>query len=592
MKVRFGIWLLGFVALSLCLQALLIQQAWAENPFARAPLGDSAVYWEWAGEIAEGQWISNEPFQSAPLYPYFLGLLRWLGLDLLGVYSVQAVLGALTMVLVALTTRRRAGPIAGLVAAALWIFVDEIAFVPGRIWNLSLQLLTGSLLLWYASGIPARYGLKRMLGLGLCSGLAVLANPALLPAVILIAAWAGFAPQERNLFGSFATLGMVALCIAPVTYHNYRASGETVLISAQAGLTFAHGNAPGANGTYTPYPGVSENRRTQNQDALDLVEAETGERSWSAANSYFFARGLDWMLSHPGDAAVLELRKLWWLMTGRFYADLYNPRLERRMDFGSRYAWAPFSMALLMPLAVFGLVRAWRRDSFRQRAPEILLIAGVAFVVLLFWYSPRYRLPLAPAVVLLSAEVLTRAVRAWTEDRNRLPAAWVAGLLVSAVALGQVNRVTRFDSPNLLLPAFLHAVGDTLRVQGAPPEDAIVYLERAVERGFDEVEAHYSLALAYMKQAELTLNDGSEDAQERALPIYEQAVDALRETVVREPRQFEAQFNLASIEFWFWQLQRRAAVDVRPRLEEALQLARDTGREGPAAQLQQMLAQL
>ena len=67
MKVRFGIWLLGFVALSLCLQALLIQQAWAENPFARAPLGDSAVYWEWAGEIAEGQWISNEPFQSAPL---------------------------------------------------------------------------------------------------------------------------------------------------------------------------------------------------------------------------------------------------------------------------------------------------------------------------------------------------------------------------------------------------------------------------------------------------------------------------------------------------------------------------------------------
>jgi hypothetical protein len=593
MKVRFSVWLLGLIALSLTLQALLIQQAWAENPFALAPLGDSQVYWEWAGEIAAGNLVASEPFQSAPAYPYFLGLLRALGLDLLGVYGVQALLGALTLMLIADATRRRAGPIAGLLAGALWLFLDEAAFIPGRIWNLPLQLFSGSLLLWYATRIPQFYGLRTMLGLGLVSGFAVLCNPAILPAVILVAIWAGFAPTERNIFGSVSALAVVALCIAPVTWHNRQASDETILLSAQAGLTFAHGNSAAATGTYTPVPGVSENRRRQNQDALRIVEEAIGERSWSATSSYFFARGRAWILNHPGDALILEVRKFWWLMTGRYYADLYNPQLEKRVDFGSRLALAPLTLALLLPLSILGVVLAWRRNGFRHRAPEILLMLGPAAIVLLFWYSPRYRMPMAPAVILLSAEVLVGAVNAWRQSpRNKLPAAWALGFLALAFVAGQVNRLTRFDAPHVLMPAFLHSVGDTLRVQEGREAEAIPYLEKAIGRGFLEVESHYSLALAYMKVAEQTLNDGGEDAQQRALPFYDQAVEQLRETVALDPGQFEAQFNLASIEFWFYQLARSSRTDVIPRLEEALQLAQETNREGPAAQLQQMLSQL
>lgn len=593
MKVRFSVWLLGLIALSLTLQALLIQQAWAENPFARAPLGDSQVYWEWAGEIATGDFIADEPFQSAPAYPYFLGLLRALGLDLLGVYGVQALLGALTLMLIADATRRRAGPIAGLLAGGLWLFLDEAAFIPGRIWNLPLQLFSGSLLLWYATRIPQFYGLRTMLGLGCVAGFAVLANPALLPAVILIAIWAGFAPTERNLLGSFSALAIVAFFIAPVTWHNRQASDETILISAQAGLTFAHGNSASATGTYAPVPGVSENRRTQNQDALDVAEQATGERSWSGASSYFFARGRAWILDHPGDAIILEVRKFWWLMTGRYYADLYNPQLEKRSEFGSRLMFAPLTLALFMPLAILGIVLAWRHGGFRLRAPEILLVLGPAAIVMLFWYSPRYRLPLAPAVILLSAEVLVGVVRSWRQTpSNRTPAFWAIGLLAFALIAGQVNRLTRFDAPHVLMPAFLHSVGDTLRIQEGRESEAIPYLEKAIARGYLEVEAHYSLALAYMKLAEQTLNDGEADATDRALPIYDQAVEQLRETVILDPSQFEAQFNLASIEFWFFQLARSNPKEVAPRVQIALDLAVETGREGAAAQLQQMLSQL
>lgn len=592
MKVRFSIWLLGLTALSLAFQALLLQQAWAENPFARAPLGDSAVYWEWSDAITDGQWIADEPFQSAPLYPYFLALLRTLGLDLLGVYSAQALLGTLTMLLIASATRRRAGPLAGIIAALLWIFLDEAVFISGRIWNLPLQLFTGSLLLWYATRIPERFGMPTQLGLGALSGLAVLANPALLPFVLLLILWAGQPPSGRNLSGSFAALGVLALCIAPATYHNHKACDEFILISSQAGLTFAHGNGPGATGTYRPVEGVSENRRTQNQDALRLVERETGERSWRATSGYFFARGREWMLSHPGDAILLELRKGWWLLTGRTYADLYNFDLESRTEFGSRLAWAPISLAFLFPLALFGLVSAWRREGIRRRGPEILLIGGVALVVMVFWYSPRYRMPLAPAVLLLAAESMARAWTTWSTEQKRGPAIGVIALLSLAFLFGQLNRYTRFDSSTALMPAFLHSVGDTLRTIEGREAESIEYLERAVERGYKNYEAHYSLALAYMKQAENVLNDGQVSAQERSLPIYQQAVVQLRQTVERDPSAFEPQFNLASIEFWLWQLGAQRAEEVRMLVERALRIARDTGREGPAARLQQMLAQL
>ena len=168
----------------------------------------------------------------------------------------------------------------------------------------------------------------------------------------------------------------------------------------------------------------------------------------------------------------------------------------------------------------------------------------------------------------------------------------MVALLASSFLFGQLNRYTRFDSPTALMPAFLHSVGDTLRTMEGREAESIEYLERAVERGFQEYEAHYSLALAYMKQAENVLNDGQEGAQERSLPIYQQAVVQLRLTVERDPTAFEPQFNLASIEFWLWQLGAQRAEEVRPLIEQALRIARDTGREGPAARLQQMLAQL
>ncbi len=44
-----------------------------DSPLTSVLFSDSAVYDEWAREIAQGEWSSERGFFQAPLYPFFLG---------------------------------------------------------------------------------------------------------------------------------------------------------------------------------------------------------------------------------------------------------------------------------------------------------------------------------------------------------------------------------------------------------------------------------------------------------------------------------------------------------------------------------------
>ena len=66
---------------ALIARVLILVEAWQSNPLAWVPIEDARVYWDWAAMIASGQLLYTTPFQSAPLYPYLLGLIRYLGGD-------------------------------------------------------------------------------------------------------------------------------------------------------------------------------------------------------------------------------------------------------------------------------------------------------------------------------------------------------------------------------------------------------------------------------------------------------------------------------------------------------------------------------
>lgn len=434
---------------------LLLTEYLRNNPLATHLLQDAATYWTWAEKIAGGQLVGNQPFFSAPLYPYLLGLLRAVGGGLTSVYVLQIALDLVTAVLLATTARSRFGPGTGLLAAALFLLLVEPASFSLRILTCSLQLPL-VVLAWRAMiRGPQRPTAARAAAAGATLGLLALTYP---PALVGLPAlgvwwwWMARAPGACQPAGvsawhpaGQAVLAVLSglLVIAPATLHNYMACGEFIAVSAQGGVTFAAGNAPGADGTYFRLPGVSRDRATQNEDAWRVYqEATGGPPSWRAVNRYFYRQGLSFWWQQPTAAAALLTRKAYWFLTGRLYDDIYVPEIERSDGLLTRLWLTPLPTAWLIPPAALAAA-AWLR---RPRAgwPELLLLGVPLLVVLVFWYSARYRLPAVPLLAVAAAVTLTTAAGRRV-GRGRRITAVVVVLLGPALSL--VNRAVGFDAP-------------------------------------------------------------------------------------------------------------------------------------------------
>ena len=436
--------LAGLLLLGAIQQGLILWQDWHHDLLSRVPLLDAEEYWLWAERIANGQWVGDLPFMSAPLYPYLLGLLRALGGGLLAVFVIQAILRLTTAALVAYVAARRFAPAIGLLAGALLLALVEPAYFADRVLNCTLQLFLAAVLYLTLSRVQQRPTFGRYVVCGLVLGLNCLANPPMLLAIGLCALWAWWQEGWKGR-GLARVAGMVlaaAVTIAPATLHNYKACGEIIPISAQAGVTFAEGNNAHAIGTFTNIAGVSGNRSTQNIEALQYYRHVTGEQGgWNATNRFFFRQGLRFWREHPGQALRLLQVKLYWFVTGRVFGDIYNPTAEQEQGILPRLALAPLPLAWIMPAALLAWLVALRKG--RRYGPELILLFVPLIVVAAFWYSPRYRFPVTVVAVVMAASAVWEALH-WRRDQ-----VWSLAV-VAALAIGvyftHANERSGFDA--------------------------------------------------------------------------------------------------------------------------------------------------
>ncbi|MFT5049331.1 MAG: hypothetical protein ACI8QZ_000723 [Chlamydiales bacterium] len=481
---------LGLSALVALTQALALRSGWESNPLAQTPLMDAEVYWRWAGAIARGELQAETPFVSAPLYPYLLGALRFLGADVFSVCALQIALHAATGLLLAIAGRRAFGPGVGLLAACLYFGTSDPAYYTARILSSSTVALLSTLTLVAAQAVAQRASVARAAGLGIAVGALCLGHPPMLVSVPLFALWAGWQAEDARWRPCVATLIVALATIAPATIHNFRATGEVIPISAQAGITFYHGNQPGADGTYSVAQGVSTDRGQQNIDALDRARQATGDGSWKSASQHFFGLGLDYWRDSPIEAARLFMRKAYWFLSGRVYGDIYMPVLEREHDLPVQSRWAPIPLALL---TWSGILATWMLLRDPRRHLPIALLTGVPLlVVCVFWYSPRYRLPAAPTLALAAAYALVE-IRHWRE-RPRAALALTLGFVAAGTAL-LVNPSMGFDSSSRYQAQFDYALGN-LYLETERPEQARACFLRGREAG----HAHSAVALADLKR--------------------------------------------------------------------------------------------
>jgi Flp pilus assembly protein TadD len=426
----------------LCRLAILAEYV-GSNPLAQAPVNDALTYWSWAGRIAEGQEGDRLPFFSAPLYPYLLGFLRSLGGSLTAIYVFQIIADVFTAALLAFAARMRFGAGVGLLAAALFLLLQDPASLSLRILPGSLQLLLVVLAWSGLTKLESGSSVSWTILAGVAMGLLCLAYAPALLLVALVVLWLVWRSGWRwSGFGRAAiALLAVGVVISPATIHNWLDCRELILIRSGGGVTLRHGNQPISNGTFTPISGVSDNRDRMHLDAARLYQAETGEKpTWKQVDRFFRNRVLtDWR-ADPLWAVELAGIKLYRFLSSRNYGDIYQHTSEMAAGLDRRLWLAPLPVAWLMGPALLGLFVMLRRPI--RHAPEWMPFLVPLFVAVVFWYSQRYRIPAVPIIVVAASWAICQALqvrrkKAWT-------VAVVLALAVS-IATGSINRALDFD---------------------------------------------------------------------------------------------------------------------------------------------------
>jgi tetratricopeptide (TPR) repeat protein len=426
----------------LCRLAILAEYV-GGNPLAQAPVNDALTYWSWAGRIAEGQEGGSLPFFSAPLYPYLLGFLRSLGGSLTAVCVFQIVADVLTAALLAFAARTRFGAGVGLLAAALFLLLQDPASLSLRVLPGSLHLLLVVLTWSVLAKLEGSPSISWTVLAGVVMGLLCLAYAPASLLVALVVLWLMWQSGWRwSGFGRAAiALVTVGVVISPAMIHNWRACHELILIRSGGGLTLRHGNQPISIGTFTPISGVSDNRDLMHPDAARLYQAETGEKpTWKQVDRFFRNQVLaDWR-ADPLWALKLAGIKLYRFLSSRNYGDIYQHTSEMAAGFDRRLWLTPLPIAWLMGPALAGLIVMMRRPI--RHAPEWMPFLVPLFVAVVFWYSQRYRIPAVPIIVVTASWAICQALQV------RRKKAWTVVVVLAlavSIATGSINRALGFD---------------------------------------------------------------------------------------------------------------------------------------------------
>jgi len=390
------------------LVAFFLRAAWVAHTMDDVEAvmdGDGADYLDIATNLADGFGVAvTEPSpvtgelapritaRRPPLFPLAASVLIRLfprdpesGHVYLIVLLAQALLDALTVLLVYVLAREFGGARCGLVAAAGYALNFYVIQQTGQFMTetLFIFLQTAALVaLCVGLRLESRAALAWGAG-GLLLGLATLTRPVILFFPLWVVAW--LLVQKRHEWRRWAIpaaafLVVFALTLVPWSVRNGIRMGKPVIVSTVGGQTFYHSNHAQSDGKWFPLPVPEE--------ASQLSEAER--------DGYYYRQGLSFVLSEPGTTVKNVAKKLL-----RLYY-VFHPEYD-------------FYFVITLLLALPGLWLYWRRGG--DNWIPVLLVVYTTALCLVFWGTPRFRLPLLPCFLVFAGYWV--AARIWTEEGGR-----------------------------------------------------------------------------------------------------------------------------------------------------------------------------
>jgi 4-amino-4-deoxy-L-arabinose transferase-like glycosyltransferase len=449
------------------------------NPLFYHPVLDALFHHEWAIDILSGSFWGDEVFFRAPLYPYLLALLYKIsGSSIAFAILVQHLIGACTVMLVYFWSREYFRTGVAVLAASFAALYWPLVYFEGELLIVTLIVCLDALLL-YLVAVARRRGWLRLWAVpGVIAGLSAVARPSILIFVVVMP-WVMRSAVRDNWIRRLIPFAVgVAVVVAPVLVRNAIVGRDFVPIASQGGVNFYIGNNPQSNGSQAHVPGARADLYGTYQGAIEMAEREAGRPlKPSQVSNHYFRKGMEFILYSPGDAMALTAKKFYLFWAGA----------ERSNNKFIQFFWRKFGLGalplpgfwLIGPLGLAGCILLWRKR--RELAPLYVFLISYMVGVVIFFVNARFRLPVAPVLIVFAAYALSYI---WVAFRSRAPSA-VTAAAITVVCVGVVDL-------------------DFVRFRGV--------------RAIDEAISYYTIGQAYMKQERHTA----------ALEAFETAVDIQR----------------------------------------------------------------
>ena len=491
--------LIGLLALMIRLIYLVELR---QTAFFTVVIGDGKEYDRWAQQIAGGHWLGSEVFYQSPSYPYFLAIIFAFGGHHLIVARVaQAILGAISCVLLGYAAKEFFNQRAGIIAALLLAIYPPAIFFDGLIQKSSLDLFLVTAMLVVLAKFQRQHTWKWLALAGLALG-ALIVNrenarvfyPILLAWLLLYFRTEGL--RRRLRWAAILTI-FTAAVLLPIASRNYYVGGEFLISTSQLGPNLYIGNHPGAQGSYEPLVAGHGNAEFERSDAKQLAEQAVGKPlSPSQVSAYWVDVSVDYIRHQPLSWLRLLGKKLLLTFNAREAVDTESIEAYSEYSIILRaLGWINFG--LIFSLAAVG---AWfTRAHWRQLSLLYAMICGMALSVAIFYVVARYRYPLVPFIILFAAAALSFIPQLRTFPRRQL----LGGVLVAigAAILSYLPIRTLGDD------TFLNVGEELIRVNR--PNEAIDVLKKFINASPNSADGHYNLGLALRQtgQSDEALNE-------------------------------------------------------------------------------------
>ena len=352
-----------------------------------------------AQSLLTGQGLSS-PFGGstgptallAPGYPALIALFfRIFGsftfAAAIAVMVMQLLFSVMTVLIMMHVAHRLFGVRAANLAGAFWAVSLPLLWMPTIFWETCLSTLLLVSMIALAMRCERRPSPLLWVLMGAYCGLAVLVNPALLPALLAIAGWAAWQTRKTSRYSPMLSLLILFLVFVPWPIRNARVLHAFIPLRSTVGFELWVGNRAGATGFLDESQFPIFNKRELSDYISKGEVAYMRDKSVLAKN---------YIRAHPGE--FLRLSTVRFI---RFWAGT-----------GSKDGSVIFAIHALLTTS-FGLIGIWHLVRRRRFGLAILFILPLVLFPLPYYITHaefRYRLVIDPLLTILAAYAISEGI--------------------------------------------------------------------------------------------------------------------------------------------------------------------------------------